>query len=69
MSDDRGEPLANARQLLLALGERTSADASHPQELELADTIADLSQEPFDLSLSVHASSLPAAHEQRMSLV
>jgi hypothetical protein len=59
VSDDRGEPLPNPRELVLALGERTSADAPHPQELQLVDALADLPEEPLDLSLSVHGVECP----------
>lgn len=67
MSDDCGELLANTCQLLLALRERAAADASHPEELELVDTHANLPEKLFDHSLSVHASSFPRAHEGRVS--
>ncbi len=67
MSDDRGELLANPCQLLLALREWTAAHSSHAQELELADALADLAKEPLDLSLPVHATSLPRGDEGRVS--
>jgi hypothetical protein len=67
---DLRELLARGRELVLALGERAPADASHSQPLQLADIASDLLEETLDVTLSLgrgHGESVSAPHETGMS--